>query len=339
MKTHLYAFYFANLGSIACAPFFAVELYSRGIPLPLVPALLSVIPMGILLGGPVWGWVADRTGAPRSVLVGAALAAGAVNTTFALTDSPFFMVAGLFLWSVLRAAQLPIADNLTVQFLGADRSTYGQIRGFGSVGFMLVAFVGAALRAESPGAPFLIAAALSWSSALLALRLPETTRFQPKHSPWSLWRSSGLFILICLLQGATLTGFDNFWSVHTERLHLDPSFSGAGVALAALVEIVIMALGKPLLRRFGAVTMIQFAAAMEVPHWLLTATVAEPTLLVAAQALRGFGFGAFWIAGVAWLSDRAPKGLENSAQAILPVASFGLGYFLSMTLETANFWW
>jgi PPP family 3-phenylpropionic acid transporter len=92
-----------------------------------------------------------------------------------------------------------------------------------------------------------------------------------------------------------------------------------------------MSMSERIFRRFEPRHVFLFAVMLALPRWLLTAWIREPWVLVGLQALHGVTFGAFWVAGVAVVSRRAPPQVANSAQALLGVAVGGLGAGLGMT--------
>lgn len=312
-------------------PYFAVLLSEAGLPDAWVALALATVPIGVLIGGPLWSWIADSTGSPIRVLriaTGCSVLAGGL---LALSRSGVAMAALLLMWSLLRAPHLPLADGLTLRLLGGDRRSYGRIRAVGSSAFLVVAWTGGWLREAWPPAPLWLSFALLCTSALLAWTLPDgPTVVQRARTAeiLALVRQQLPFLAVAVLHGIGLVCFDSFWSLHVERLGLPSWIAGTGVALAVAVEVGVMIAGRRLLDRFGPTALIGVAIAVAIPQWWLTATVQDPTSLVAIQALRGVAFGAFWIAGVAWLSERSPSQLGTSAQALLPASAFGVGYLL-----------
>lgn len=349
LPLRLFAYYGAVLGAIGTVPYLSVMLREAGLPSSLVAVALAGIPIGALAGGPFWAALADATGSPRAVLrfaTGLAVVSGAL---LAFTTNGWAMAAALLLWSFVRAT-MPLADGIVLRMLAGDRRSYGRIRAFGSVTFLLVAWSGGLLRDAWPRGPLFVSLGLLAVGFALAWTLPEggPAPRARRGDGLRLVRGELPFLAVSVLHGVTLVCFDNFWSMHCQNLGLPSSYAGTGVALAVLVEIAVMIAGRRLLDELGPTRMIALAIAVGVPHWLLTGWVRDAELLVALQALRGVSFGAFWIAGVAWLSERAPTQLAASAQALLPSSSFGVGYLACMSLAavvldggtTAQlFWW
>jgi PPP family 3-phenylpropionic acid transporter len=60
-------------------------------------------------------------------------------------------------------------------------------------------------------------------------------------------------------------------------------------------------------------------------RWALMALTSNPWLLIAAAALHGFTFGAFYLASVDWMVKRAPGSLRATGQTLYAAATFGVG--------------
>ena len=336
----LVLFYVAAIGGLCCTPYLSTMLGEAGIPDTLVPVALASIPVGILLGGPLWAWFADWSGKPHLILRVATAGCVGMGVVLAFSRSGPAMVGSLFLWSLFRAAQLPAADALTVRILGTDRRRYGVVRAWGSVAYLVAAWGAGWLRDSWPRAPLVLSASLMTFSLFLAFLLPvggaapATAKLADVRA---LLRHRVVlpFLVVTLLHGATQVAFDNFLSMRVRDLAFAPGVTGSAVAVAVAVEVAIMLGGRRLLELFGP-ERLAFAAVVDgTIYWVLASQVNSPGLFIALQALRGVAFGAFWIAGVSLLAERAPPSLANSAQALFPATGWGAGYLVAMALGTA----
>jgi PPP family 3-phenylpropionic acid transporter len=326
----LVAYYAATVGAVGCNPYLSLLLSDTGLSDRQVALVLGLVPVGALVGGLVWASVADAMGSPVRVLRATTVLSVLTGLALLWVRNGWAMAGILLLWSLCRSPHVSLADAITVQVLGGDRRRYGQIRGVGSVAFLVIAWAGGALLPVWPRAPLGLSFALVAVGAALAARMPDEgalDRERPGRTDlWLLLRTFGPFLAVSVLHGVGLVCFDNFWSLHAEHLGLPSWMIGTGVAFAVVVEVAIMGFGRRLLDAFGPLWMMLFAVGMGVPQWALTATLTAPIALVPVQGLRGAAFGAFWIASVALLSERSPRRLANSAQALLPASSYGVGY-------------
>ena len=323
------------VASISAVPYVSVILGDAGIPDRTIASILLLMPIGRIFGAPLWGWIADRTGTHRLVFRAAVSLGALAGLGFLIAETPELLAASVLLMALSRAPVFPIADATTVAILGENRRNYGRIRAAGSIAFILAIGASGLLRGSHPRAPLWIGGSLLIATAVVSWGFPTLATPPKRPSLGELRRVMVDPVLlplmgICVLHGMTLTTYDSLFSLHVERLGMAPWVTGAGMSLGVLVEVGVLFYGRYLLDRLGPLRLMLLAVGCGIPRWILTGTTTDPVILVAAQALHGIHFGAFWIAGVALFSENAPANLKASAQALLPASSFGAGYFLSM---------
>ena len=195
-----------------------------------------------------------------------------------------------------RAPFGPLGDALTLKRLGGDKNSYGQIRMWGSIVYFIAAFAAGALRTTYPHAPLWMGCGLivlaiwfCWTLPSEEFRIPKPPKgiLKPLLRSPLIW----LFLFLATLHGITITTYDNFFSLHIEKLGLSPSVTGMAIATGVIAEVVVLALGKPLLQRFGAVWLILVGVASSCPRFLCTGYVTAPIALILWQSLHGLGFG------------------------------------------------
>ncbi|HNC98347.1 MAG TPA: MFS transporter, partial [Myxococcota bacterium] len=98
------------------------------------------------------------------------------------------------------------------------------------------------------------------------------------------------------------------------------------------VEVAVMLLGRRLLGMLGVGPAMALAALSGLPRWWVVASSADPGLLIGIQVLHGAGFALFWLAGVQWMAERAPREVAASAQSLLAACSYGVGALLGALL-------
>lgn len=333
----LVAWYVTVIGAVSMAPFYAVILSDAGLTSSQVAASLALIPVGTLIGGPLWALVADRTGSPRRVLMLSATL-GAIAAGLLLGARTGLLLTGaLLLLALARAPLISVGDALVLRVLPGGPSHYGSVRLWGSVAFLLGAWLNGWLRETWPRAPLWVGFVLMVGAIVAAWGLPS-----PPAAPRPALRAAfgalrsrpalGALLVVGVLHGFGVTTYDNLYSLHIEGLGLPSRVVGQAVAVGVGAEVAMMAISRRLLGRVSAQWLLVAAVASGVPRWWLTGAIEAPGLQVAAQTLHGLTFGAYWVAAVALLGQAAPRGLESSTQALLPVSTFGMGYVLSMSV-------
>jgi PPP family 3-phenylpropionic acid transporter len=113
--------------------------------------------------------------------------------------------------------------------------------------------------------------------------------------------------------------------------------TGICSALGVLAEVVVMASSPAILRRWGAVSVLRLSFAAGVVRWALMAVVRSAPALVAVSLLHGLTFGAFYVAAVAFMSERVPSERRASGQALFAAVTFGVGGIAGFALSGAGY--
>jgi MFS transporter, PPP family, 3-phenylpropionic acid transporter len=336
LKLRLVLWYALAVGSIGSLhPFLALALERAGATGRSTSLLFTLFPLGFLFAGPLWGWVADRTGRPTTVLRLAATVCAASVIAAAMTSDWRFLMPSLAALALCRAPLIPLVDVLTVKSL-ANSDGYGRVRMWGSVAFIGAVWtvgqtVEAHWRAPLIGNAILLGGACALSWTLPELPRPESPA-KPDFGPLIRHPMLRLLAAVAVLHGLTISAYDYMFSLHIDRLGLDTSVTGAAFAGGVAAEVVVLGMAPWLLRRLGPEKLLLLGVASGIPRYLITATVTDPTVLAATQTLHGLGFGAWWVGIVAILAREAPSAMRNSAQTLLMSANYGLGPLLALGL-------
>lgn len=328
----LRVYYFIALGAIgAFAPFLAARLEAAGMSGGQLGLLMALLPAGRLLSSPAWALIADRFQAAGLLLrIGSGVSLLAMCL---LSPTPLMAAVAVLLYSIGRTPLGPLVDAMLIQTLSAPGHSpldYGRTRLWGSIGFLTMAWLAGELASRTTGNPLLLAIFLSLLLFLLSFRFPLRGSAGPAPVLPALRALAGdpalkPFLLTCMLQAITLSVYDTFFSVHVQALGLLPSVTGAAVVVGVCAEVGAMRFARPILTRLRPEGALLIAAAVAVVRWALTAYLDDPIPLVAVQVLHGVTFALFWLAGVQWISSRAPSAIAASAQSLFAATTYGLG--------------
>ncbi len=86
-----------------------------------------------------------------------------------------------------------------------------------------------------------------------------------------------------------------------------------------------MLFANRILARLGARGMLTLAVAATGVRLLMYAAFTAPLTVLLLQLVNGLTFPMYWIAGVAYASERAPAGMQASAQGLFGAATTGVG--------------
>lgn len=342
----VYLAYYGYVG--AFMPFFPVYLRGLGFSgaeigaVQLVPSLLA------LVAAPAWAAIADRgLGPARALRVATAWAAlAAVLLPFATT--PLAVAAVIFAVALGDRAVVPLVDAVTLEHVRRrPRDTYGRIRVFGSLGFVLLAqALGVALtlrgdRAADPLIPAVLAA-LVVGYALAARRLGDIPA--PGHRPGlgdvrallADRRLQGL-VLVCGLHWAACAPFHLLFGVLVRDRGLPDVVSGMGMAVGVLAEMAALAAFARLHLRFGLRALLAAAFLGSAVRWALLSRAEGAAAVVALQLLHGLTFGVFWGCATHALAALVPAHLRATGQALFGSLVFGVANVAGYSLAGAGY--
>lgn len=323
-----YFFYFAFVG--AFAPYAALYFQSLGISPARIAVLLTLGQAMRLVAPAWWGWLADRAGRRAPVVrYTSAAAAGCFLLYFATREFYGLLLATAllhFFWS----AGLPLVEALTLGHLKAAAERYSRIRLWGSVGFIAaVAGAGALLDHVAIDALIWIGTALLLGTLVCALRLddaPVAQGGQPHVERRPFDRTGWILFGSAFLMAAAHGPFYVFFSIHLDGLGYAKGTIGMLWALGVVAEIAVFAFAPRWLRHGNLRSLLLLCFALAAVRFLLTGWAGEfLALLLFAQLLHGFTFGAHHAAMVAALGRCYPAARQASVQAWYGSVSFGAG--------------
>lgn len=167
-----YFWYFAAIGTFS--PFSALYYRELGFSGIEVGLLTSLPAAGVALFGPLWGATADTLGIHRSLLRGA-LSVGAIAALAASQVEGFLALFALI--AILALALVPVApllDSYGMTIHDRFGTSYGSLRVWGSVGYMVLVLVIGRLMGSEVTSLLLVGHAVCLLIALLVTaRLPQ----------------------------------------------------------------------------------------------------------------------------------------------------------------------
>jgi PPP family 3-phenylpropionic acid transporter len=344
------------LGTAArLAGFYGAVFAVVGVQLPFWPVWLeaqglSAAEIGLVIAASFWPRVitsliiphhADRLGERRRPMAALAAITLIGVALFAFADR-FWMFMGLSLVTgATFAAILPLGEALALQQAHEQRLSYGRVRLWGSITFIVAAIgAGRALQGAGPDIvlPLLLAAlGLTVASCLALPERPRAARAGLPPGLARLLRQPGLvtFVLAAgLVQGSHVVYY-GFATLHWRAAGHGEAVIGWLWAEGVAAEVVLFAWAAAVLRRLPPLPLLALAGGLSVLRWAATALSSDLAVLIPAQALHAASFGAVHLATVHYLRDRTPPELHASAQGLY--AALG-GALLSGLLTPLGGW-
>jgi PPP family 3-phenylpropionic acid transporter len=327
-------------------PFFPQYYRSLGFTGPEVGALLGIGPVFAMLSPPLWGQLADRLG--RAGLVLGILTAGASFGYLALWFSSAFWVVllALCLHAAFGSAMTTMIDTLALRHVEQVGGSYSALRLFGSLGFV-AASLGYGFSVERidhraiSAVVLCLGAASLWAWLTLA-RAPAVHSEGPKASfaaAAELVRQPQLavFLAATALHWIACAPYHGTLSMHVTALQLPPWVVSTSSSVGVVSEVAVMFTWPRWGHRFAPRNLLIASFVASAFRWLGMALFDSPAALIALAAIHGLTFGAFYLASVAYMAERAPGSLRATGQSLFVAATFGIGGLIGFAITGAGY--
>jgi len=331
-----YATYFAAMGLIL--PYFPVYLSTLGFDTLWVGIFIGSLAAAKVIAPPLGGLFLEKyhTNARIFLIFTASLATFvAVMLVFNLDALP--MLVAIFMFGFFWAAILPMTDGLSLVVSEISIMSYGRLRVWGSVGFVLASFAGGAwLIGDNIHLFSWVLVGLLLLTTLAAIGFPDlTTLNKSTNTPPStqanpqalLWL---FFIGFCMQ--ASHGAYYGFFSLYM----LDAGYSGAEIGffwiLGVLAEIILMWYWSKSIQKASPVWVLGLCLCLASLRWLGLAVTTHFWAIILLQLLHAASFAAFHLSAVAWVRKFADPKRQTSAQGWYSSLGFGLGSTLGILL-------
>ena len=325
-----YFFYFAFVG--AFSPYFALYLQSLRFSAADIAVLMSMMQVMRIVAPGLWGWLADRLGARMPIVRLAAVCSLVGFGGLFLSEQFATVLLAMAVMGFFWSATLPLVETVTFAHLGARAGRYGQIRLWGSVGFIAVVLGLGYLLDHLPERTVLWASVLILAGILVCAWCVDDAVVQ--HHPadgeglWSVLKQRPVRNLLaaCFLMAAAHGPLYVFYSIYLVDAGYGKATVGWMWTLGVVAEIGVFLLMPRLLRGLGERRILLFALACAVLRFAMIGWgVGSTAVLAMAQVFHGITFGAFHAAAIAAVNHWFPGRLQSRGQALYGSVSFGAG--------------
>ena len=340
--------YFTGLGVFF--PFFSLYLRENaGLSGTEVGAVMATLPLVGMVAQPLWGQLADRSGARSTILVLLTVASAVAFAALAAAQGFAALLLGTAALATVSTAVVPVSLSVTFAALrGRGAHAFGLVRVWGTIGYLLaVALFPWALhhwapRAADGGEPglaalFPVTAACTLAAALVWPWLPRhgAAALRAERGEWRvLLRGRPLRRLLAFTLGGYLflQGPTALFPLFVRDRGGDLTTVGQMWVVMLLLEIPLVALSGAGLRRFGARGLLGLGVLAGGVRWLACALSHDLAVLYPVQLLHGIVVAGLLLGGPLYLERIVPERLRSTGQSLLSTIGVGLGGILSNAL-------
>ncbi len=326
-----YLLYFGQLGVLV--PYLGIFLDGRGYSSAQIGELFAIITLARILGPSLWANIADKSGKTLRVLqLGCILTVASFATIF--WQNTFWGLAFSFgLMMMFWTAVLPQLEVITMQSVKVAGSSYGSIRLWGSIGFILLTIaVGKALDYFSTDIP-IYASMLTLTALMIStffLRQPQNEQSTGEQSGafWKVIKQPAflIFILSATLLQISFGTYYGFFTLYLRDLGYSGQQTGLLIALGVVAEVVIFMFAQRLLNKYSVRALLILCGVLTALRWYaLGAWGYSDSVVIASQLLHAFSFGLTHAASVHFIHHQLPSRFHSRGQAVYISIAFGFG--------------
>jgi len=331
-----YAAYFAAMGLIL--PYFPVYLTDLGLSTVWVGIFVGALTATKVIAPPLAGLLLEHrnTNTRKFLLLTSALA-----TFFAaslmLDTSLGVMLSFVIIFGLFWAAILPLTDGLSLVVSEISIMSYGRLRVWGSVGFVLASFAGGIFLVGQSIYYFPWAlTALLLLTTLAAIGFPNLATFGEHNNPASTHKPNlnalmWLFFISFCMQ-ASHGAYYGFFSLYMLEAGYSGTEIGAFWMLGVIAEIVLMWYWSKSIQHTSPVRIFAVCLGLAALRWFGLAISTDAVAIIMLQLLHAASFAAFHLSAVAWVRRLAKPNKQTSAQGWYSSLGFGLGSTLGIML-------
>ena len=329
LPLRLAAFYFAYFAYAgAFIAYLPLYLAWRGLRAGEIAFLLALPQIARVFAPAAWGWLADRGGAQRGIVVFSCAANAACFAVLPYAGGARDIAWLIGAMSLLSAGAIPLVEAITLGSLAGQAGRYGPIRLWGSLGFIAAVLGGGAwLDFQPVGGLPLGLVALSLASLAVSLALPAgAVHAEPQSARLRLTPAMRTLLAAGFCMAAAHGTLYTFFTLHLEGLGYSGTLIGTLWTLGVLAEIVVFLCLPALFRRhtLSGILVASFLCAA-LRFIAIGWAAAELWVLVAAQLLHAASFGAFHAASVAAVHRVFPQAAQARGQTLFSSLSYGAG--------------
>jgi PPP family 3-phenylpropionic acid transporter len=294
--------------------------------------MLSFFQLSRIFAPNIWGWLADRT-EKRSLWIKLTAFFGCLGFFGVFWADNFFEVFLIMMaMSIFTSSTLPLAESLTLSHLAATNGHYSRIRAWGSFGFIVASF-GFGFIFDFLGIQHLLLTLLITQALIFVFSygIPEKAYKKEKKTNLSFFNILKNKEVICLLSSCALMVTShgllyNFFSIYLDEQGYSNSSIGFLWSLGVLCEIMVFLSMPKILKflNFKQILMISLFIAV-IRFFIIGNYVDFLILIILAQMMHAFTFGAFHVASIEMVNKFFPGKNHAKGQALYNSITYGVG--------------
>jgi MFS transporter, PPP family, 3-phenylpropionic acid transporter len=314
--------------------------------------ILSITPIMMFAVQPLYGFLADKLGHKKTLLISTLLAAISYTGFLYKLDFTGLIIVTIAMSLFYNTIQ-PVLDSMALQIAKSNpKFSYGTLRFYGAAGFAVTTIItGQIIDAVDITVIFIVSAITMFLAFVFSLFLKDEAHQKDTTNAYSnVWgvlkNRSLLFLLFCVfLVSMGATTIWNFYSAYLKDNGASDSLVGYGLSFQGLCELPIFYFSARIILKLGLKTTLIITVLATIIRMLLYHFIKNPIATLPVELLHGFSWSLFWVVCVEYVNKLVAERWQATGQSLLYAAYFGAGaiagnywtqYFLGRGIKLAD---
>jgi len=328
-------FYFAYYFFVGLfTPYWGLYLQDLKFDALQIGILLSLFQFSRIFAPNFWGWLADHTGQRTPWIKTTAFFGLLGFCGIFWADTFYLMFFTMMAMSIFTSSTLPLVESLTLSHLSASKGNngYSRIRLWGSVGFIIAAFIlGYLIDLYSIKTLIWSLLITQASIFILAFFIPEKKEeiiYHDKRSIFNVIKNPEVIavLLCCGLMVSSHGLLYNFYSIFLKSNNYSSILIGSLWSIGVIFEIAIFILMPKILKKINLKKILLISLALGVLRFFLIGSFVNSIfVMVFAQILHAATFGSFHVASIQIIEYFFNRDHHARGQSLYNSITYGVG--------------
>jgi PPP family 3-phenylpropionic acid transporter len=323
-----YFLYFGVMGIFL--PYFNLYCYNLGFSGLQIGALSGLRSVAMVVFPLIWGILSDRYGLRRPIYIICNIISTAVWVMYLFNVEFWPMLFITALYGMFYAPIISFLEAVTMDVLGTAKKSYGRIRAWGSISFIVMVLVlGKIIDLYSVDIILVLILVGSVMLTLISFGIPAiqvTKKNLLAPGAGSLLEKRVIVFLFCaFLMLVSHGAYYGFFTIHLANMGFGSTFIGITWALASTAEILVMIKSDKLFNRFSLENVLFFSFVVAAARWMILFFAHSATVILLSQILHAVTYGTFHMASILYIDRLAPEKVKTLGQAVNNALTYGLG--------------
>ncbi|CAB1059295.1 Probable 3-phenylpropionic acid transporter [Olavius sp. associated proteobacterium Delta 1] len=331
-----YFIYFGVLGIFL--PYFNLYCYHLGFSGLQIGILAALRSLAMVLFPLIWGSLADRFQIRKPIYILCTFLSTSIWLLYLFFVDFWPMLIITAFYGIFYAPIISFLEAVTMDVLGKEKKSYGRIRAWGSISFIVIVLVlGKIIDLYSVDIILILILAGSLMLAAISAGIPAIKpKKQELLQPGAgslLERRVIIFLFCAFLMLVSHGAYYAFFSIHLAKLGYGSTFIGIAWALASTAEILVMIKSDKIFDRFSLENVLFFSFLVAAARWMILYLAGSTVVILLSQILHAVTYGTFHMASILYIDRLAPGQSKTLGQAVNNALTYGLGLMLGFFIN------